>query len=299
MEAAQLNGLGVAVVTPFKEDHSIDFKSLEKLINHLIKGGVDYLVIQGTTGEAATLTIEEKNAVLDFALEANGGRVPLVFGHGGNNTRALIAGMNNIKSLDKVDAVLSASPYYSKPNQNGIYEHYSALAQACPKPIILYNVPGRTGSNMLAHTTISLARAHKNIIAVKEASGDLGQMTQLLKNKPNGFQVISGDDDLVLHQCAMGAAGVISVVANAFPTRFKKLITAASSGDMATAQQYHFQLCDIIPQLFKEGNPAGIKALLAMLGICGTAVRLPLTEASDELKDELYREVSNAGISLD
>lgn len=299
MDNTKFQGLGVAVVTPFKEDLSVDYKALEKLLNHLIKGGVDYLVIQGTTGESATLTLEEKNAVLDFALDTAAGRVPIVFGHGGNNTKALIEGFDQIKSINKVDAVLSASPYYNKPNQNGIYAHYAALAEASPKPIILYNVPGRTGSNMLPATTLSLARAFKNIIGVKEASGDLGQMTQLLKNKPNGFQVISGDDDLVLSQCAMGAAGVISVVANAFPTRFKKLITAAGKGDVATARQYHFQLCDVIPELFKEGNPAGIKALLAMLGICKDVVRLPLTSASDELKDELYREVSNAGISLD
>lgn len=299
MENSKFTGLGVAVVTPFKEDLSVDYKAFEKLLNHLIKGGVDYLVIQGTTGESATLTLEEKNAVLDFALDTAAGRVPIVFGHGGNNTKALIEGFDQIKSLDKVDAVLSASPYYNKPNQNGIYAHYAALAEASPKPIILYNVPGRTGSNMLPSTTLSLARAFKNIIGVKEASGDLAQMTQLIKNKPNGFLVISGDDDLVLSQCAMGADGVISVVGNAFPTRFKRLITAAGEGDVDTARQYHFQLCDVIPELFKEGNPAGIKALLAMLGICKDVVRLPLTPASDELKDELYREVSNAGISLD
>ncbi|MDR9398088.1 MAG: 4-hydroxy-tetrahydrodipicolinate synthase [Salibacter sp.] len=295
----KFNGVGVAIVTPFKQDTSIDYKGFEKLIEHLITGGVDYLVVQGTTGEAATLNREQKNNSLDFVIETVNNRVPVVYGHGGNNTAAVIEQLEDIDSLAKVDALLSASPAYVKPNQEGIYRHFEAVAKATDKPIILYNVPGRTGSNMAASTTLSLAREFSNIVGIKEASGDLAQMTQLIKNRPENFKVISGDDDLVLPQMAIGADGVISVIANAFPKRFKSLIEAGKSGDLETARKYHYQLCDIIPLLFKEGSPSGIKAVLEMLGICESTVRLPVAPISKELRDELYRTIGNAGISLD
>lgn len=292
----KFEGVGVAIVTPFKANGSVDYNALERLINHIINGGVNFIVVQGTTGEAATLTEEEKLAVLEFTIDVTKQRVPVVFGYGGNNTRAMLDGLSQFP-INKVDALLVASPYYNKPSQEGIYQHYKALAQATDAAIILYNVPGRTGSNVTAETTLRLAKEFKNIVAVKEASGNLSQMSQLIKNKPEGFSVLSGDDDLVLPQMAIGADGVISVIANAFPKRFSDLIKAGREGTVAEAREIHYQLVDLIPLLFKEGNPGGIKALLEMLGIMENEVRLPLAPVSKTTYDEIYRAASDAGLT--
>lgn len=280
-------GTGVAMVTPFKKDTSIDFNALQNLTNHLISGGVDYLVVQGTTGESATLSLQEKQAVLDCVVAANAGRLPIVFGHGGNNTQALIDGLSAM-NLEGVDAILSASPYYNKPTQAGIIAHFTALADASPLPIILYNVPGRTSSNMLPETTLALA-LHKNVIAVKEASGDLDQVGQVIKNKPNKFLVLSGDDPLIVPHMALGGDGIISVVANAFPKEFSSISKLCFQGDYNKARVIHYALVDLIYMLFAEGNPGGVKAVLSLLGIMEDNLRLPLVPVSNELKSKLEK----------
>lgn len=276
----KFQGLGVAMVTPFSADGSIDFEGLTNLTEHLIKGGVDYLVVQGTTGESATMTLSEKQQVLEHVKQVNAGRKPIVFGHGGNNTQALIEGFKHF-DFTGVDAILSASPYYNKPTKEGIYQHYKALSEHTPVPIILYNVPGRTASNMSAETTLRLANDFKNIIAVKEASGDLGQVGQIIKGKPDGFAVISGDDPLVVPHISIGGDGVISVIGNVIPAVFGKMTHQALAGDYTTAAQTHLRLLDLIDLLFVEGNPAGVKAALASRSVCGETVRLPLVGVSD------------------
>jgi len=282
-------GTGVAMVTPFKASGSVDFDGLEKLTNHLIEGGVDYLVVQGTTGEAATLTQSEKQEVLDAVVDVNDARLPIVFGHGGNNTAALIDGFNQI-DLEGVDAILSASPYYNKPTQNGIIAHYNALADASPLPIIMYNVPGRTASNMAATTSLELAK-HKNIIAVKEASGDLDQVGQIVKNRPGKFLVLSGDDPLIVPHMSLGGDGIISVIANAFPKEFAAIAQACFHGDYNKARQNHYLLIDLVYMLFAEGNPGGVKAALEVLGVCESHVRLPLAPISKDLYARIEKSV--------
>ncbi len=294
----EIKGLGIALVTPFKTDNSVDFTALERLINRCVNGGVDYLVSQGTTGESATLTMAEKQEVLRFTKEVLNHRLPLVLGHGGNNTQGLIDGFGSF-DWSGVSACLSASPYYNKPTQQGIFAHYSAFAKACPVPVILYNVPGRTASNVRAETTRALAKSQKNIVAIKEASGDLDQMGQLLKNRPEDFVVLSGDDNLVLSQLAIGADGVISVIGNALPKEFSDLVHLGLKGDMRAARQRNFQLMDIIPLLFQDGNPAGVKSAMEMMGIMSEKVRLPLVETTNATKKELYDALSQAGIQMD
>ncbi len=295
----QFRGVGVAIVTPFNSDSTVDYAGFGKLINHIITGGVNYIVVQGTTGESATLSAKEKQAVLDFALETVNKRVPVVFGHGGNNTSALVEGLETL-DLTGVDALLSASPYYNKPTQEGIYQHYAALASASELPIILYNVPGRTSSNMLPETTLRLARDFENVVAVKEASGDLDQLTKLVKNKPNGFLVLSGDDNLIVPQLAAGADGVISVLANALPKRFSTMVHAGLEGDFTKAREYHLLFSDIIPALFAHGNPAGVKIMLKLLGVLNSdQVRLPLVSLPKEAGNELYRLISDVGIPIE
>ncbi len=291
-----LKGVGVALVTPLNAEGKIDYPSFEKLINHTIKGGVDFLVVQGTTGESATLSVKQKQALLSQAVTIIDGRVPVVFGHGGSNTQAIIEGYNDL-DLKGVSAILSVSPYYNKPSQAGILAHFTLLNDAFDLPIILYNVPGRTGSNISAETTLKLAKLN-NIIGIKEASGDLSQMTQIIKHKPEGFLVLSGDDDLILEQMAIGADGVISVIANSFPEEFCALVHAAAKGEFSTAREKHYQLCDIIPLLFAEGNPGGVKAALKMIGICDEHMLLPLVPISAALRSKLYSAISEAGISL-
>ncbi len=271
-------GTGVAIVTPFNKDFSIDFKSLNKLVNHIIKGGVEYIVVLGTTGESVALSKDEKKLIVNQVIKSVNKRVPLVLGLGGNNTEEVINSLKIKSDFNGIDAILSVSPYYNKPNQRGIYEHYKAIAEASPVPVILYNVPGRTGSNIAADTTIKLAKDFKNIIAIKEASGNLEQCMKIIKHKPNDFLVISGDDMLTLPLIACGAEGVISVVANAFPKDFSEMTRQIIAGNVKEAQKLHYKLTDIIEQLFADGNPAGVKAVLEILGICKSNMRLPLVK---------------------
>ncbi|MCB0402233.1 MAG: 4-hydroxy-tetrahydrodipicolinate synthase [Flavobacteriales bacterium] len=282
----KFKGTGVAIVTPFQQDKSVDYNALNRLVEHLISGGVEYLVVQGTTGESVTLTKEEKAATLQFIKEVNNGRVPLVLGVGGNCTATVV---ETLKNLDPsgLDAILSVSPYYNKPTQEGIYQHYKAVSEASPLPIILYNVPGRTSSNILAATTLRLANDFKNIIAIKEASGNLEQCMEIINNKPEGFLVISGDDALTLPFVASGGNGVISVIANAFPQGFSEMVRAALAGDMPKAQQLHYKYFSLIHYLFVEGNPAGIKTVLSELNITGVDVRLPLVNVSEQTKNKI------------
>jgi 4-hydroxy-tetrahydrodipicolinate synthase len=282
----KFKGTGVAIVTPFAKDGSVDFRALEKLVNFIIKGGVEYVVVMGTTGESVTLTKEEKQAVVAHVIKTVNKRVPVVLGLGGNNTQEIINSMKK-DSFKGIDALLSVSPYYNKPNQRGIYAHYKALSEASPLPIILYNVPGRTSSNILADTTVKLAQDFKNIIAIKEASGNLEQCMKIIKYKPKDFLVISGDDALTLPMIACGADGVISVVANAFPEDFSEMTRQILAGNVKEAQKLHYKLTDIIEQLFADGNPAGIKAVLEMMKICSSNVRLPLVKVNDNVQKAL------------
>ena len=273
-------GTGVAIVTPFLNNGNIDFGSLSKLLEHIITNGVDFVVALGTTSEAVTLTSDEKKEVMAFVIKTVNGRLPIVMGLGGNNTMAIV---EEIKSTDfeGVAGILSVAPYYNKPNQRGIYQHFSQIAAASPIPIILYNVPGRTSSNIAAQTVLELAHKHANIVAVKEASGDLMQVMEIIKNKAEDFNVLSGDDALTFPMMALGAKGVISVVANAFPAEFSKMVNLSLEGEFDKAQQIHYDLLDIIHQLFADGNPAGIKGALTMLNICENNLRLPMVSITD------------------
>ncbi len=275
-------GTGVALITPFREDQSIDFEALTRLIDHVISGGVDYLVVMGTTAESPVLTAEEKNAVLQHVLKHNAYRLPVVYGIGGNNTAEVCT---KIKSTDLkgVSAILSVTPYYNKPSQEGLYQHYKAISEASPLPVIMYNVPGRTGCNMTAATTLRLAADCKNLIAVKEASGNFDQIMQIRKNSPENFLVISGDDAITMPLLACGLDGVISVAANAYPKEFSGMVRAAMAGDFASARELHYPLLDHINMMFAEGSPAGIKAFLHCLGISKNILRLPAYRVSEEL----------------
>lgn len=291
----RFRGLGVALVTPFRSNGQIDFAGLEKLIDHQITGGVDYVVCMGTTGESVTLTKAEKHELLAQTIGFVRNRVPVVLGVGGSNTAEVVETLNSFE-MDGVDAILSVSPYYNKPTQEGIYQHYKAIAQASLRPIILYNVPGRTGSNMAAETTLRLARDFKNIIAIKEASANLDQMGRILKHRPKDFMLISGDDALTLPIIALGGEGVISVVGNALPQEFSTLVHAALKGDLATARREHLRLIEVIDLLFAEGNPGGIKYVLKVLGICGDTVRLPLVNISEATAGKLYKALADAEV---
>ncbi len=290
----KFRGTGIAIITPFKANKEIDFTALESLINYWIKNKVEYLVVMGTTGESVTLSQKEKIQLFDFCTEKINKRVPLVIGIGGNNTAAVIESFKDF-DLSKADAILSVSPYYNKPTQEGIYRHYAAIAKASPLPIILYNVPGRTMSNITAATTLRLAKDFSNIIAVKEASGNLEQVAEIIENKPEGFLVISGDDNLTLPILALGGDGVISVSANAFTLDFSNMVRAVLVGDLATARTLHYKLFTITKLLFEEGNPAGIKESLKLMNLCGNNVRLPLVEASDSLSSKLQDELTKQG----
>ena len=279
-------GTGVALVTPFLKTKQIDFAGLEKLLIHTAKG-VDYYVVMGTTGESATLTTEEKLSVLDFALAHNSKKLPIVFGIGGNNTAQVVETIRKAK-LKGVDALLSVSPYYNKPSQEGIFQHFKAVAKATTLPIILYNVPGRTASNISASTTLRLAEI-PNIIGVKEASGNLEQCMNICRKKPKHFELISGDDLLTSAFYAMGGAGVISVLANAFPEIFKNMKNYAGKGDAEKCAQEQFKLLDINGPMYEEGNPVGVKLVLKKLGICEEFTRLPLAPASKELVKKINK----------
>ncbi|MBT8289058.1 MAG: 4-hydroxy-tetrahydrodipicolinate synthase [Flavobacteriaceae bacterium] len=284
----ELIGTGVALITPFDDNGNVDHSALEKLVHYNVENGTDYLVISGTTGESVTISAKEKKEIIKTVASANNDQLPLVLGIGGNNTRQVIQEINET-DLSKFSAILSVSPYYSKPTQEGLYQHFKAVAEACPIPVILYNVPGRTSKNMLPETTLRLARDFDSIVAVKEAGNSIHQYLELLKDKPDDFLVISGDDDLALGVILAGGSGVISVLGQAVPSEFSQMVNYGLEGRSKEAYAFHFKLMDLTAAIFAENNPAGIKAVLEALGICSARVRLPLVEASSELKSEIKR----------
>ncbi|UOR07082.1 4-hydroxy-tetrahydrodipicolinate synthase [Hymenobacter aerilatus] len=283
----QLRGTGVALVTPFlpTANHAVDYPALRRLIDFTLDGGVDYLVINGTTAESPTLSAEERAEILRVAQEQVAGRVPLVFGLGGNHTEAVVHALRTT-DLTGVVAILSASPYYNRPSQAGIVAHYQALADASPLPLILYNVPGRTGSNLTAATTLHLAQ-HPNIIGIKEASGNLEQCIAIAAGKPDDFLLISGDDMMTTSLVSFGAVGIISVLANAFPRAFSDMTRHALAGNFAQASQLLYDFVPLNPLMYEEGNPVGVKTALAAQGLCSATVRLPLIEASESLQERI------------
>jgi len=296
MSEKEIYGTGVALVTPFHPSGQIDFTSLALLVNHVIDGGVDFVVALGTTAETATLNSDEKSAVLQAIIDETNGRVPIVVGLGSNNTRELV---NEIRkfNFEGIDGILSVAPYYSKPNQRGIYEHFKQIAMATDLPIIIYNVPGRTASNISAETCIKLANDFENIIAVKEASGDLMQVMEIIKNRPAGFRVFSGDDALTLPSLAVGADGVISVIANAYPKSMSEMVSGMlSDNDRYLALAHHYQMLDVINALFADGNPGGIKALLDHMGIVKNNLRLPMVKVNRSLNIELKKFALESGL---
>lgn len=287
-----LRGVGVALVTPFTVDGAVDFAALTSLLDHVTRGGVDYLVVLGTTGEPATMTPEERHTVVRHVVTYNAGRVPIVVGIGGNNTADVI-GCINAFDLSGVSAILSVTPYYNKPNQAGLFAHYCAVVEASPLPVILYNVPGRTGVNMSAETTLRLAHKYPGrAIAIKEASGSASQAAYILRDRPQGFFVVSGDDNLALPITALGGDGVISVAANSFPERFCAMIHSALDGDFATASRLNLTLLEATDLLFCEGNPTGVKAALAIKSIMGNNLRLPLVPSSSSLDEKLRAQIT-------
>lgn len=271
----KLTGMGVALITPFKEDESVDYNALGRVVDYQIKNGIDYLVVLGTTAETATMTEAEKKEVASFVINRVNGRVPIVMGVGGNCTRAVVEELKT-KDLKGVDAILSVTPYYNKPSQEGLYQHYCALAKATTIPLILYNVPGRTGINMTAETTLRLAHEFPNIVAIKEASGNISQVDEIIKNKPADFMVISGDDGVTYPLITMGAVGVISVIGNAFPKEFSKMVRLALAGDFKNALEIHRKFNELFSLLFVDGNPAGVKCMLHAMGYIENKLRLPL-----------------------
>ena len=275
MAVNRFKGLGVALITPFKSDSSIDIDALNRLVEYQIKGGVDFLCIMGTTAETPTLTVEEKQMLKNHLVERVAGRVPLLMGCGGNSTAAVV---NELQSFDwkGIDGILSVCPYYNKPSQEGLYQHYRALAQASPLPIVLYNVPGRTGVNMTAETTLRLARDFENIVAIKEASGNITQMDDIIKNKPENFDVISGDDGITFPLITLGAVGVISVIGNALPYEFSRMVRLALRGEYESARTIHHKFTELFKLLCVDGNPAGVKAMLSEMGMIQNQLRLPL-----------------------
>ena len=275
MMNSKLVGMGVALITPFNEDETIDFDALAKVVEHQIKNGTDYLVICGTTAETPTLSNKEKEDIKQFVVERAAGRIPLVYGIGGNNTKEVVNAVAN-DDLTGYDAILSVTPYYNKPSQEGLYQHYSAIAKATQLPVILYNVPGRTGINMTAQTTLRLAHEFPNICAVKEASGNFTQIDDIIKNKPEDFMVISGDDGITFPLMTLGAVGVISVIGNAFPKEFSRMVRLALQGDYDNARLIHHKFTELFDLLFVEGNPAGVKSMLAVMGMIENKLRLPL-----------------------
>mgnify|MGYP001795792286 CR=1 FL=1 len=283
-----LIGTGVAVVTPFAVNKEVDFPSLKKVIHHLIKGGVEYLVVMGTTGEAATLSKAEERKVIDFFFEEVEGKLPIVLGIGGNDTKRVGEKITEFSGIYKeTEAILSVSPYYNKPSQEGIYQHYASLASSTDLPLILYNVPGRTSSNISAETTLKLAYDFANVVATKEASGNIAQIMEIIKGKNEDFLVLSGDDNMSLPMISLGGSGTISVSANAFPLRFSEMVRAALNGDWAKARELNYQLLPMMKLHFQEGNPSGVKMAMALQGLCEPQVRLPLVKATEGLKAQI------------
>ncbi len=287
-------GTGVAIATPFRNDGSIDFKSMEKLIEHVISNGINYIVVLGTTGESVTLSKDEKTALVNFVIDVTAERIPIVVGIGGNNTREVIS---TVKQFDfsGVSGVLSVAPYYNKPSQEGLFEHFRSIASVCPVPVIIYNVPGRTSSNIGAETTLKLARKVDNIVAIKEASGSFSQIMEITKNKPNDFLVISGDDALTLPMLSVGAKGVISVIANAYPAEFSTMVKSALGGDFIKALSLQYKLMDMMKALFEEGSPAGVKAVLNIKKLAPNNLRLPLLPVNDKHYKKLEKLVKALG----
>ena len=289
----QLRGTGVALVTPFAKDGSIDFTALGKVIDHVIKGGVEYLITLGTTGETPTLSKEEKIAIIEFTFSHTAGRVPVIVGVGGNNTAEVISDLQKFP-LSEAIAVLSVSPFYNKPSQEGIYQHYKTIAEASPKPVILYNVPGRTGRNMSAATSIRLAKDCPNVVALKEASGDLAQCMEILRDAPSNFVVMSGDDLLALPQIACGMQGVISVAANAYPLEFSNMVRACLAGDFIKAKTINDPLIEAYDMMFAENNPSGVKAFMHQMGLLENEVRLPLVPLSEPIHSRVKTYLSKS-----
>ncbi len=287
-------GAGVALITPFNEDKSIDYSALERLIEDQISGGIDYLVVLGTTAETPSLSETEKSEIVRFVIEKNAGRLKIVVGMGSNNTIGLVQAIQNA-DFTGVDAILSVTPYYNKPTQEGLFQHFKMVVEACPIPVILYNVPGRTGVNMDADTTLRIANLSEKVTAIKEASGDLGQFAKIIANAPNHFKVISGDDGLTLPSVTMGSIGVISVIANALPERLSQLTHASLSGNIALASQLHLQMAEMLKLIFREGNPGGVKALMEMMGAVKNQLRLPLVPVSSATYTLIEKELNKIG----
>lgn len=285
-------GTGVALVTPFRKDFSVDVEALERIVNHVIEGGVEYLVVLGTTGEPATLNAEEKELVIDTIIKANNKRLPLVLGVGGNNTMQLVDELKT-RDFSAFSAILSVSPYYNKPTQEGIYQHFSAIAKASPVPVILYNVPGRTASNMLPSTVIRLANEFENVIAIKEAAGDIVQAMKIIQGKPEGFHVISGDDMITLPMVLAGGSGVISVIGEGFPREFSQMVRFGLERKVDEAYALHYKIADATDMIFEQGNPAGIKQVFKALGLAENTVRLPLVAVNDDLANRLNEYTKN------
>ncbi|PXV63567.1 4-hydroxy-tetrahydrodipicolinate synthase [Dysgonomonas alginatilytica] len=275
MSRINLRGVGVAFITPFKEDESVDYEALIRLVDYQIQNNTDYLVVLGTTAETATLTEAEKTKIVETVIHRVNGRIPIVLGVGGNNTRAIVDQLKN-DSFEGIDAILSVVPYYNKPSQEGIYQHYKAIAEASKLPVILYNVPGRTAVNMTAETTLRIANEFSNVVAIKEASGDMAQMDDIIKRKPENFDVISGDDGITFPLITLGAIGVISVIGNAFPKEFSRMTRLALEGDYQSALTIHHSFSELFKLLFIDGNPAGVKSMLHMMGYIENKLRLPL-----------------------
>jgi 4-hydroxy-tetrahydrodipicolinate synthase len=290
MLAKDFRGTGVAIVTPFTSTGSIDWEALRRLINHLSDGKVEYLVVMGTTGENVTIDKDEKQEIFSFVARHNLAGLPLVAGIGGNNTAEVLEGLRKT-DLTGYSAILSVSPYYNKPNQQGIFHHYKMISEHSPLPVIMYNVPGRTGMNVTADTTLRIAKECSNVIATKEASGNFEQIMQIIKHKPAGFEVISGDDGITLPMIALGSIGVISVVANAYPAKFSEMVRLALSGHYPAARELHYQFIDIINTLFEEGSPSGVKAYLSEMGICGNYFRMPVYPVSDKLMQKIRHQM--------
>lgn len=288
----ELIGTGVALITPFKPDFSVDVEGLKNVVNFNIENGIDYLVVMGTTAENATLSQEEKQLVIDTVVEVNNSRLPLVLGIGGNNTQAVISEIQS-RDLSAFSAILSVSPYYNKPTQDGIYQHFAEIAKVAPKPIILYNVPGRTASNILPETVAKLAIDFKNIIGIKEAAGDIVQSMNLIAICPKDFLVISGDDMITLPMVLAGGAGVISVIGEGFPKEFSTMVRLGLDKKVDEAYKIHYKIAPAIDYIFEEGNPAGIKAVFEKLGVCGDTVRLPLVGVSDALRTKIDDFIEN------
>jgi 4-hydroxy-tetrahydrodipicolinate synthase len=292
----KFRGTGVAIVTPFKNDSSIDFAALGRVVNHVINGGVNYIVVMGTTGESSTLTKDEKKAILSYVAEVTDNRVPIVTGVGGNNTQEVINCVRH-SNLTGVDGILSVAPYYNKPNQRGLIQHFKAIATCSPIPVILYNVPGRTCSNITSETCVQLANECENIVGIKEASGDIAQIMKIIKAKPDNFSVISGDDMMTIPIIAAGGSGVISVLANAFPVATSDLVTNALKNNFKSAREIQLRFLEMIELLFMDGNPAGVKAMLSIMNICQNTLRLPLVPVNRTIYTRIQKAIEEVNKS--